>query len=98
MSDRPSPSCSTCDFMRHEGGTMRCYFDPPAPALLGTIPSKLQGLPPQMVVTGISPEVHAQRFCQHHPDLRDLALIPVIEREAPQPQPIEARADGETAH
>lgn len=64
---RPQPSCETCDFMRREGNAMRCYFDPPAPALIGTVPAKIQGAPPQLVIAGLSPEVHPARFCHHHP-------------------------------
>ena len=69
-SSRNQPSCSTCDFMRREGPAMRCYHEPPVPVLLGTVPNKIAGAPQQLVITGISPEVHDQRFCRYHPLLR----------------------------
>lgn len=72
---KPQASCSTCDFMRHEGTVMRCYWEAPVAVLLGNVPSKLAGARPQLVITGLSPEVHPARFCRHHPDLRDPAEV-----------------------
>lgn len=46
---------------------MRCYYEPPQPALIGTKPSAIAGGPPMLVIAGLSPEVHPARFCRHHP-------------------------------
>ena len=46
---------------------MRCYYDPPVGTALGMQPNRIQGMPPQLIVAGISPEVHPDRFCRHHP-------------------------------
>lgn len=66
------PSCATCDFMRHEGNSMRCYWNPPTAMYLGTAPADPEnGRPaPTLLSTGVYPEVHPGRFCRHHPDLR----------------------------
>jgi hypothetical protein len=64
------PSCQTCDFMRREGATMRCYYNPPTPHLVGAVPSKLQGGPPTLIVAGLTPEVSPRQFCRNHPLLR----------------------------
>lgn len=53
---------------------MRCYYDPPLAQVLGTIPSRLQGGPPQLLIAGISPEVHEDRFCRHHPAITGESL------------------------
>lgn len=66
-----APSCSTCPWMRWEGNTMRCYHEPPTPMFVGTLPSKIAGMPPMMVTLGMSPEVHPDRFCRHHPLLAE---------------------------
>jgi hypothetical protein len=71
------PSCEACDFMRREGNAMRCYYEPPTPMLIATVPSKIAGGPPQLVIAGLSPEVHAARFCRHHPMLEGRALGPL---------------------
>lgn len=84
-----SPSCTTCDFMRHEGPVMRCYWDTPQPALLGQVPNRIQGGPPVLIITGISPEVSPERFCRHHPALRmegDVQTSPGM-GAAPVPRP-----------
>lgn len=67
---RPQPSCASCDFMRHEGQSMRCFWNPPVAMFLGAVPAKIQGAPPMILSTGVYPEVHPGRFCRHHPDLR----------------------------
>lgn len=64
------PSCSTCDFMRYEGQVMRCLWNPARAEVIGQAPSRIQGGPPMLVITGILPEVTLTRFCRHHPDLR----------------------------
>lgn len=68
MTDKPT--CASCDFMRHEGAVMRCYWEAPQPVFLGASPGRIAGGPPALVITGMSPEVTAERFCRHHPELR----------------------------
>lgn len=83
----PSPSCTTCDFMRYVNETMRCFWDAPTPTLIAVIPNRIAGALPIPVVTGISPEVSPDQFCRHHPDLRfegDVAMSPGL---APKPEP-----------
>lgn len=64
---RIDPSCETCEWMRREGNTMRCYYDPPKPQFIQIAAAKIAGGPPVLVVAGITPEVAPQRFCRHHP-------------------------------
>jgi hypothetical protein len=62
--------------MRREGPTMRCYYDPPLAQFIGTQPSPVRGAKPLLVVAGLSPEVTAERFCRHHPMLREALVEP----------------------
>jgi len=72
-----APSCSSCPWMRYEGNSMRCYHEPPVATFLGTIPSRMMGGQQQLLIAGISPEVHPDRFCRHHPLLADGAMPPM---------------------
>ena len=54
---------------------MRCYYDPPLAQVLGTIPGRIQGAPPQLLIAGIAPEVHPERFCHHHPAITGESLV-----------------------
>jgi hypothetical protein len=74
--------------MRIQGG-MRCFWSEPAAALVGTIPNKIAGMAPTVVVTGITPEVTPDRFCRHHPDLRMEGEV----RQSPGTPPPEPRPD-----
>lgn len=65
---------------------MRCYYEPPQPALIGTKPSAIAGGPPMLVIAGLSPEVHPARFCRHHPLLegRRHSVMGVVEPGPPE--------------
>src|SRR5260221_14381917 len=92
------PSCSTCDFMRRFGGAMRCLWNPPTPALVGAVPSKLAGAPPSLIIGGMRAEVAADEFCRHHPDLRgdigELDRSPGFAAPEERAQIAEMRTDG----
>ena len=79
-------SCETCCFMRREGQVMRCYYDPPQAVLLGTVPAKIQGAPPMLVIGGITPETHPQRFCRHHPTLEPVPKLMLAASEEIMPE------------
>jgi hypothetical protein len=81
MTDKPS--CTTCPYMRFEGNSMRCYYDPPLATALGVQPNRIQGLPPQLVIAGISPEVHPERFCRHHPLIANEGVVPEVVGSTP---------------
>ena len=55
---------------------MRCYFNPPVGQVMGTVPNKITGAPPIVIVMGVTPEVHPDRFCSHHPDFREIHGAP----------------------
>lgn len=77
---------------------MRCYFNPPVGQVMGTVPSKITGAPPIVIVMGVTPEVHPDRFCSHHPDLRDDGALRAMPLAEPEPTRKLIMADGEGMH